>query len=377
MHQPKHRLHSALWALIAAASLIGLLRSAATAAAAPANRPHIINLGAQLPGRIMNRVVVIHNPGAHALRLYRLSTSCGCVTASVSPHVIKPGATATLKLRIITHLDPGPASISALLLGHVSKKPWAREWIIKYAIHPMLVIMPPGHALSSTQAIDFGHITRARLAKPIVLDAYRGNYPARWTKLTCRSGSRDLKIAIKPAGTDHWHVVIDFTSRDIVGSQDYRLHFSFLNHGKPLPYHLTEDLELTVRGTLSLVPSSLLIGTLKPDSHYHTDIKLWSADPAITPRFVSGHASAPAYVHVKIVNHGANARITVTPKDRREAFPGRLTFVVQFGDRRVTMHENFFAYILKRHGEPSKKLHVPKIRLYPPASMPRISSGGK
>ncbi len=360
MHQPKHRLHSALWALIAAASLIGLLRSAATAAAAPANRPHIINLGAQLPGRIMNRVVVIHNPGAHALRLYRLSTSCGCVTASVSPHVIKPGATATLKLRIITHLDPGPASISALLLGHLGKEPWAREWIIKYVIHPMLVIPPPAHSILSTQAIDLGHIKRRRLAKPIVLNVYRGNYLAHWTKLACRCNSRELMISVKPINSRHWRIIIHFTTLDIVGTHNYRLRFSFLNHGKPLAYHLDEALEFTVRGTLSLVPASLLVGIIKADSIYHRDITLWSADPAITPRFIGASSSAPDNIHIQIIDHGQKARITLTPKAKREAFPGRLTFVVQYGKQRITMHENFFAYILKRHGEPSKKLIVPK-----------------
>ncbi len=346
---------------VAVAAVVGALQGRAVAAVA-SNVPHIINLGTQLPGRVMSRVVPIHNRGAHVLRFNQLSTSCGCVTASLSPHVVNPGGKATLKLRIVTHLDTGPASISALLLGHVGGKRWAREWIIKYVIHPMVVIMPPRRALTSTQAIDLGHITRRQLAKPLVLNVYRGSYPAHWSTLACTCGSADLFIKVKPLTSRHWQVVIHFPNLDIVGTHDERLRFSFLNHGKPLAYRLEEDLEFSVRGTLSLVPSSLLIGTLKPASHYHTDITLWSADPSVTPRFISGRSTAPQYVHVRILDHGTIARITVTPKDKREALPGRLRFVVQYGKSRVVMHENFFAYILKRHGEPVKKLPVPKVR---------------
>jgi hypothetical protein len=356
-------------------ALVVIVGAGCPAAVAASNSARIINLGTQLPGRIMNRVELIHNRGRHKLRFTQLSTSCGCVTASVSPHVVKPGGNATLRLRIVTHLDPGPASISALLLGKAGTKAWAREWTIKYVIHPMLVIMPPRHALISTQAVDIGHIKRRQLAKPIVLDVYRGNYPAKWTKLTCRCGSKDLRISIKPINDRHWRVILAFANRDIVGTHDYRLHFSFLDHGKPLTYHLEEDLELTVRGTLSLVPSSLLIGTLKADQTYRTDITLWSADPAITPQFISGHSTAPGYVHVQVINHGKKARITVTPKDKREAFPGRLTFVVRYGKKDITMHENFFAYILKRHGEPSKKIKIPKLRLYPPQTKVQGAAG--
>ena len=345
---------------VAFAAVVGALQGRAVAAAP--NVPHIINLGTQLPGRIMTRVVVIHNRGSHTLRFRQLSTSCGCVTATVSPHTLKAGGTAKLRLRIVTHLDAGPASISALLVGHLGGKAWAREWIIKYVIHPMVVITPPAGALLSTQAIDLGHIKRRQLAKPIVLDVYRGSYPAHWSTLACTCGSAGLLIKVKPLTSRRWQVVIRFPNLDIVGTHDCRLHFSFLNHGKPLAYRLEEDLEFSVRGTLSLVPSSLLIGTLKPSSDYHTDITLWSADPSVTPRFISGRSTAPQYVHVRILDHGTIARITVAPKDKREALPGRLRFVVQYGKSRVVMHENFFAYILKRHGEPVKKLLVPKVR---------------
>ena len=356
-------------------ALVVIVGVSCRAAVAPTNGPHIISLGTQLPGRIMNRVELIHNRGRHKLRFTQLSTSCGCVTASVSPHVVKPGGKATLKLRIVTHLDPGPARISALLLGKVGTKAWAREWTIKYVIHPMLVIMPPHRALISTQSIDLGHMKRRQLAKPIVLDVYRGNYPAKWSKLACRSGSKDLKISIKPISDRHWRVILAFINRDVVGAHDYRLHFSFLHRGKPLAYHLEEDLELTVRGTLSLVPSSLLIGTLKANQIYHTDITLWSADPAVIPQFISGHSTAPEYVHVKITDHGNKARITVTPKNKREAFPGRLSLLVRYGKKDITMHENFFAYILKRHGEPSKKIKIPKLRLYPPQTKVQGAAG--
>ena len=67
-----------------------------------------IDIGPQLPGQVLVRRVVVANTGSDTIRFFKVITSCGCLKGDFRPAVIAAGKTATLRVRIVTRLWPGP-----------------------------------------------------------------------------------------------------------------------------------------------------------------------------------------------------------------------------------------------------------------------------
>ncbi len=310
-----------------------------------------ISLGARLPGRVIPRTLRIRNTANQPLHFSLLRTSCGCLSAKVAPTTVAPGALATLSLRIVTHELPGPSQVSAVLVGNEGTARHVWQYSVTYTVRRMIQVFPPGPRFGSPVAIDLGIIKQRALGRPITLSVVRGGFPARWDTLLCRVVNRAGAVSVRKLRPGRWSLRLSIIDHRLLGTQSFPLRFTFLDHGKPLAYHLTEPVVFTATGALSLVPSSLLVGTLKPDEKFHAMIKLWSRDASIIPRFLSAESTAKQMT-TSITNGGRGVAVPFIPGQNRGPISGEIQFKVQYGSKVVNLHGDYFAYVLKRHGEP-------------------------
>ncbi len=320
-------------------------------AASEAASKQIVNLGSELPSQIVTRQLEIKNSGNRALRFTLLKTSCGCLSAEVSPETLVPGEVATLSMRLVTHSIPGHAEVSALLVGRRGGKQYTSEYTIKYKVQPMVLISLPDQNVPSPTIIDLGTMKQKSLASPIRINVHRGSFPAEWNMLKCSCSARGVTVATRRLGRGSWTLRLVLSNQRLFGEHTFLLRFTFLNHGKLLSYHLAEPVEINVTGLLSLVPSSLLIGTLEPAKTFARTITLWSRDAATVPKFLSATSTTPKNMIATIVRGGSAVHIAFSPRKMRGPAAGRINFVVLYGSRKIKLSEEYFAYILKRHGE--------------------------
>jgi hypothetical protein len=319
----------------------------------------IVNLGTQLPSQTITKQLRVKNSGSRALMFTLLKTSCGCLSAKVFPETLAPGAAATLSMRVVTHSLPGQASISALLIGQQGNKKYASEYIIKYNVQPMILISLPGAKLISPTIIDLGRRKQQSLKHPIRINVRRGSFPAEWNVLKCSCIEHGVTVTTHRVGPDNWTLRLLFSNQHLFGEHTYLLRFTFINHGKLLSYRLIEPVEINITGFLSLVPSSLLIGTLKPGKEFAHTITLWSRDASVAPKVLRATCTTPTHMTVRIVRGGSAVHIVFDPKMKRGPIAGKIKFLLLYGSKKIKLNEDYFAYILKRHGEPIPK-QVPR-----------------
>ncbi len=119
--------------------------------------------------------------------------------------------------------------------------------------------------------------------------------------------------------------------------------------------HRTELTVSKVTEAVSLVPSSLLVGTVKPDEKFRAKINLWSRNASIIPKFLTATSTKRKQITASITNGGRSVTLTFIPGKVRGAISGDLIFKVQYGPKVIRLHEDYFAYVLRRHGEPIPK----------------------
>ena len=235
-----------------------------------------INLGVELPMARVKEVVPIHNTSNFPIFVRQVLTSCGCVRAAMSRRKIPPRTAAWLTLAVETHFWPGPGLVTVMLEGSMDGKPWRRELRVAYRTRRLLRLYLGKKGVGSGRAfIDFGSFRAGTSSLPS-LRLVRGGFPARWNRVECRVNSSLVFARLRKTAEDAWLLTLNRVRPGYVGSQSFMLRFSFRNHGRVLPYHLSKPVTFRVDSPVDLYPGSILFGVVRPGAVVKRKVSIWT-----------------------------------------------------------------------------------------------------
>ena len=228
----------------------------------PAEGTENINLGPELPGRVLHLQEIVSNHGAAAIHFSKLITSCGCLKGGLQPATIFPGKSATLHLELVAHDFPGGELVTAMLRGNAGHRQIIRQYNISYSVHRMIRVTGPRGSPTRSYYLDLGALRVGAKPKPLTLTIVRGAYPGQWDTLKCSCSGMDLATRLKKTGMGRWRLALAPRSLMVLGSQSYMLRFSFYRKRRELRYHFSEPVNFTVRGPVEIEPDSIFFGAV-------------------------------------------------------------------------------------------------------------------
>lgn len=312
-----------------------------------------IDLGPQLPGQVLVRRVVVANTGSDTMRFFKVITSCGCLKGDLRPAVIAAGKTATLRVRIVTRLWPGPEGITALLYGKAGSQPTVLKYVVRYSVRRMIRVTGLNIASDQPYYLNFGAISGGAMPAPFRLAIKRGGYPGRWSSLRCSANAVELATRLKRKGRNTWSLSVVPRNLAILGSQSYMLKFSFYYKGKELRYHFSEPIDFNVRGPVAIEPDSIFFGAVPYDSTVIKNLQLvTSATGQVGKgRILSATSTDPGHAVVAVTDGGKGLRVAFCAVGTQGRSTGRFLVTARYGGSQYQFRVDYLAYVLRREGK--------------------------
>jgi len=312
-----------------------------------------IDLGPQLPGQVLVRRVVVANTGLDTVRFFKVITSCGCLKGDLQPAVIAAGKTATLSVRVVTRLWPGPEAVTALLYGKAGSRSTLLKYVVRYSVHRMIRVTGLNIASNQPYYLNFGAISGGAVPAPFRLAIKRGGYPARWNTLKCFTNGAGIVASLKKSGRDNWLLSLHPKNLTVLGSQSYTLRFLFYENGKELRYHFSEPVNFKVRGPVEIEPDSVFFGAVPYGSTVvkHLQLVTSATGQVGKGRILSARSTDPGHATVGVTDGGTGLRVAFHAIGTQGRSTGRFLVTARYGGSQYQFRVDYLAYVLGREGK--------------------------
>lgn len=312
----------------------------------------VVDLGAELPGQILERRVLVRNAGPAIIKISRVITSCGCLHTTLQPQLIAPGKAGVLTLQIATRPWAGREFITATVFGCAGSTPIVRRYLVQYTVRRLVRFAGSKDSVGEPYYLDLGAISFGSSPKPFQVSVTRGTYPAHWDAWRCSTSAPGLAAKVRCVGRDSWMLSLIPKGLTILGSQSYRLRFSFYRGDEELPYHYSQPVNFMVRGSVRIEPGSVFFGAVPFGSTVvkHLHLVTGKTDQSGNGRILSVKSTDPKRAAVAITGGGKGLRVTFRAVGTHGQATGRFVVTSEYGGSRYQFRVDYLAYVTAKQG---------------------------